>query len=219
MIAMLFTSPLLLLCAVAIPLLAGAAGIVLFVVGLVKKKPALWGSGIALGVTSLVAVTVGIGMVMWTGFRTARTMSRQTMVRARTALAEVVADMDGNAAFQTCTDLTLPESAKVTYFDSFTGPPPAGQSLYFFQVRASEGMTEFLTAHFAEISWADARDVMTGDETRMITSWSLPDGKTMRCYRRTHRDKPDDRGRTVTHVAYDPNAGIAYVVGVQEWDE
>jgi len=212
-------SPLVFVCAGTVPFLAGAAGIALFVVGLVKKKPAMWGSGIALGLISLAIVVVGIGMVAWFGFRSASTVSRKAVVRARTAVIQAAAEADPDEAFRTCTDLPLPGGAKVVGFDSITYPPPAGQSNYYFKLMVPRGFEDFLAAHFTEGTWAEIGAAMVGEESRAVGFWDLTDGENKRCYQRTHRDSPADPDRMVTSVAYDPNAGMAYVISVQEWEK
>ena len=202
-----------------IPLLTGAAGIVLFVVGLVKKKPAMWGSGIALGVVSLIIVVIGTGMAFWFGYRSARSASRRTLTRARQAAAVATAQEDPRAMLQTCTGLAIPGNITVTDARTLTQPPPAGQSVYYMRLHVPAEAGGFWPTHFVEASWSDVEDAMTGKQARSISFWDIADAQGKRCYRRTHRSNPSDPDRMVTHVAYDPNAGVAYVVSAQKWDE
>jgi len=200
-----------------IPLLGGIAGIVLFVVGLAKKRPALWGSGIALAAVSLVIAVVGAGVVFFFGMRKAAVMSQKAVVQARQAVAEAVAKQP-EGIFLNCMGLPMPPDVEVVGHRVVTYPPPAGQSIYYMKLRPGKTIETLFAKHFSEASWSDVREDLTGPDAQRLAFWGLSDGTDKRCYKRTHRSRPGAPDRIVTNVAYDPNASVAWFVSVQQWD-
>ena len=196
---------------ILVPLLGGAAGIVLFVVGLVKKKPALWGSGIALAVVSLMVVVVG---VVAAGFLTFRSSARatQTMVARASAAGQ-------NDSFRNCTGLDLPAGTRIVASHKVTYAPPASQSCYFLKLRTSPAFETLLEEHFHDAAWRNVRKTLTAEPTASIELWTPADLRDKAYYTRTHRDRPGAPDRMETIVARDPNTSVAYVVSIQQWDE
>ncbi|HUT01832.1 MAG TPA: hypothetical protein VM031_05220 [Phycisphaerae bacterium] len=206
-------TPVLLLLGAMVPLLAGTAGIVLFIVGLVKKKPAMWGSGLALAVVSFLIVAVGLGALFFVGVRGAQTASRRAVARApQVAVAEIA--RQPQTVFATCTGLELPADIMVVADGGRYSR--SGQTNHYMKLLTSDAFGTFLAEHFAEATWADVRDAMATDEARSFAFWDLAGGESMRCYRRTYRSPTAAPGSIVTYVAHDPNTHTAYVVSVQQ---
>ena len=93
-------------------LLPGVAGIVLLIVGIARKKPALWGTGIGLMALAMLAVVVGGGYALFASATRLAPgpMAAPTVVaRARAAVAD---------EFSSYVGVGLPEAARVTASES-----------------------------------------------------------------------------------------------------
>ncbi len=135
-------------------------GLVLFIVGLVKKKPAMWGSGIAIGVLGLLVLVVGAGMFMFVSVR----KSTQMMAPAQAQLQalQVQARALGNTPaldFHTTTGLDLPDGVSITRttvsFSASAGTDAKTETLVSIcRMSVPVNFDEFLTANFKKAKWS-----------------------------------------------------------------
>ena len=207
--------PIAIMLLVMLPILGGITGIVLFVVGLVKKKPAMWGSGIGLAVLSAVIFVIGVGAAFYLGFRAAAQTAGQAAARAA-AMQRAVAAATDSRAFRTCTGLELPEGTLVWGATEVTGSPPASQTYYYLRLQVSPAFRALLREHFQQADWKDVRGTLTSEPTASVDLWTPADLRDKTYYTRTYRAPGGAPDRTVTTIIHDPNAGVAYLIGVRE---
>jgi len=193
-------------------------GIVLFIVGLVKKKPAMWGSGIAIGVLSLLVLTVGAGMLMFFSVRKARTqtMARVQALRARTQALSNTKALD----FHTITGLDLPDGVSITRTTaSFSASAGADAQTLVSICRMSvpADFDEFLAANFTKAQWAAVAP--TFQSGRMNDQSFLPSDDQLKkaslCMK-THQPDPNSPQTFVTAIAHDANTQGAWAVSVEK---
>lgn len=208
---------------VVLPILAGVAGVVLFIVGLARKRTALWGSGLALALVSLAVFVVGMVAAGLLWYRRAAQVTARRAPAARRAVPVAVpqrtpgpwrrrAATRPEAAFRECTGLDAPagttfiESREVSYSD--------GRRIGYITLRGTARLAGFLREHFAEATWDEVRGPLAGDEASSVGLWTPGAVRGKAYYTRTHRaaGRP---GTSETFVALDPNAGAAFVVGVR----
>jgi len=128
----------------------GLLGIVLFIVGLVKKKPAMWGSGIAIGILGMLALAVGAGMLMYLGVRTASTQ-QVALARAQVAKSFLAAQ---SAPFKERTGLDLPPGTRVE--SSISGTDAGGTTQVIgLYLLVQPDFDEFLADNFTKAKWQD----------------------------------------------------------------
>jgi len=186
-------------------------GIVLFIVGLVKKKPALWGSGIAVGVLSLMVLVVGAGMLMFVAMPVART--RAMTVQARAAS---VAMANG---FQEATGLPLPDGASITRCKrcSSSAGPNGSTRVIITHMSVPEDFDGFLAANFKKAQWSDAAPIFQAarseDESCLPSDSQL---KNAAIYVLTYRTEPDSPAMFVTAVAHDTDTHEAWTVSLEK---
>ncbi len=220
--------PITIMLLVMLPILGGLAGIVLFVVGLVKKKPAMWGSGIGLAVLSALILVVGAGAAFYLGLRTAAkpmgraaaqaAAMRQAAAQATDEMERAVAAATDSRAFKTCTGLELPEGTLVWGSTEVTGPPPASQTYCYLRLQVSPAFRALLREHFQEANWEDVRETLTSEPTASVDLWTPADLRSKTYYTRTYRAGGAPY-RTVTTIIHDPNVGVAYFIGAPERGE
>lgn len=209
---------------VIVPILGGIAGIVLFVVGLVKKKPAMWGSGIGLAAVSLLVLVVGVVAVGMFAWRTTRRAAQRTATLAAAGRQTAAVAVDSRT-FRTCTGLDLPAGTFVVGAIEAIGAtepahaPDASQSCHFLKLDVQPTFDDFLRQHFEKREWKDVEKTLTGEPTATVGLWAPADLRNKTYYTRTYRTRPSAPDRMVTTIAHDPNAGVACVVSVQERDE
>jgi len=200
-----------------LPVLGGIAGIVLFIVGLVKKRASLWGSGIALAVVSALVLVVGVVFAGFLAFRSSTTAAMRVAATARMN-QQAASQAVHHFAFTTCTGLDLPDGALVLGVRNVLGPPPASRDYYLLKLQAPAAFETLLKKHFAPATWPDVRETLTSEPTASTDLWRPADLRNRTYYTRMVRDAPPARGRRVTTVAHDPNAGVAYLVSARQRD-
>jgi hypothetical protein len=210
--------PIAILLLILVPVLGGAAGIALFVVGLVKKKPAMWGSGIGLAVVSLLVVVVGVVAAGFLGWRTARSAAQQavTLAAANRQTAALAVESE---IFRVCTGLDLPQGSSVLGAAKITDARLALRRCYFLKLGVQPAFDNFLRKHFERRDWKDVEKTLTRKPTPPVDLWAPADLRNKTYYTRTYRTGPNAPERMVTTIVHDPNAGVAYFVSVREETE
>ena len=166
--------------------IVGLAGLALFIVGLVTKKPAMWGSGIGLAVLSAVIFVIGVGAAFYLGFRTAAQTAGRAAAQAA-AMQRAVAAATDSRAFRTCTGLELPEGTLVWGATEVTGSPPASQTYYYLRLQVSPAFRALLREHFQQADWKDVRETLTSEPTASVDLWTPADLRNKTYYTRTYR--------------------------------
>jgi len=192
-------------------------GIVLFIVGLVKKKPAMWGSGIAVGVLGMLALVVGAAMFAFVGFRATST---RRMVRVQ-AQAQTQALINTPAlSFHATTGLDLPDGVSVTRTTvSFSASARADRQTLVSICRMSvpADFDEFLAANFTKAKWPTVASTFRFGRRKRDSF--LPSDSQLQAaslYVLTHQPDPDSTATFTTVVAHDASAQEAWVVSVEK---
>lgn len=192
-------------------------GIVLFIVGLVKKKPALWGSGIAVTVLVLLVFVVGAGMLMFFGIRKAstQTMARVQSIQAMQAQSQALRNAPA-LDFPATTGLDLPDGVSVTRTTvSLSASAGAdGQTLVSIcRMSVPADFDEFLAANFTKTQWSTVAPTFQtgrlGDQSFLPSASQL---QAMSLYVLTHRTAPDSPVTFTTAVAHDAGTEEAWMV-------
>jgi hypothetical protein len=186
-------------------------GIVLLIVGLVKKKPALWGSGIAVSVLGLMALAVGAGMFVFLGIRTGQTQA--PAVRARAASKTMV------QGFQEATGLPLPAGVSITrrVIHSSSAGPNGSTRVIIIHMSVPEDFDGFLAANFKKAQWSDAAPIF--QTARSENESCLPSDSQLKnaaLYVLTYRTEPDSPEMFVTAVAHDTDTHEAWTVSLEK---
>ncbi len=203
-------------------------GIVLFIVGLVKKKPAMWGSGIAIGVLGLLVLTVGAGMLVFFGVRRAQTQAlaqavAQIQTDAQATQAELMRDLQPLKDFHGTTGLDLPNGVSVTgtssFFHLLSVQDDSAQLINVNMRRMSvpADFNQFLAANFTEAQWATVASSFQIGRSR--TELILPSDsqlQAMSLYSLTAQPDPNLPAIFTTAIAHDADQQQAWMVIVDE---
>ncbi len=184
-------------------------GLVLFIVGLVKKKPAMWGSGIAIGVLGLLILVVGAGFLAFVSIRPAP-MRLATQMQQATASSM-------SKGFDEATGLSLPPDVSVTSRTETYCPGSNGLTpVIVFNMSVPADFDSFLAANFTKAKWSTVAPTF---QTARESIESLPDDSQLSAaslYVLTYRPDPDLPEVFVTAVAHDTTAQQAWVLSVEE---
>ena len=193
-------------------LLAGIVGLVLLIVGIVRRKPAMWGSAIAV---------IGLAILLFIGTAAAgvyagvRKATRSVFeVAAQEAVAIEMEEWDESQWFQNCTGAALPEGVFTLSASADIDASPAGKSRYELKMEVPETFGAFLEEHFTKADWLDVKDVLSTQK-----SWHLTKPGNMRFYTLSYRKMPDDPDHMATYIAYDQAGGLVYFVSIQVYDQ
>jgi len=191
----------------------GLLGIVLFIVGLVKKKPAMWASGIAVAVLGLLVFTVGAGALMYLGARSAST--RMLAVRAAAVKSMAVQ----NTPFKKRTGLDLPPGTDIGGQSSRSIVSDQGGTTRFvmLQMAVPSDFDVFLTTNFRKAQWPDV--VPTFQAGRVNDQFFLPGDaqlQAMSLYVLTNPPDSNSSATVTTAVAHDAGANQAWMVSVEK---
>jgi len=184
-------------------------GVVLFIVGLVKKRPAMWGSGIAIGVLGMLVLTVGAGLLMFL-----------SASRARTQMMTQIQAASMGSDFQEITGLILPAGVSVIEQSDFSHANiDTGSSTRVLMLHMSipANFDDFLSANFTKAQWSAVAPIFqagrAGDET------FLPGGGQLQAaslYWLTYQAEPNSPATFTTAVAHDANTQEAWAVSVEK---
>lgn len=186
----------------------GIAGLALLIIGLIKKRAALWGSGLGIMVVSglLFLVMLFVGLFY---LRSARVAAPPPSAVSAPPLAVTApADLE---AFEHYTGLPAPEGAELE--TGIEMRDDAGPRRCRLKLKVTPAFGDFLEAHFRKASWADVRGALTARVGARPGSWIT--GRTEGMVFYTRRHVGDAGQQIVTSVAYDKSAGVAYVAGVR----
>lgn len=226
----------LLLVGVMLLLLGGTAGIVLFILGLVKHKPSMWGSGIVLGVLTLLLLAGGIVALGYYLFMPMPGPQLRTLVYDPNSLSVAQVPSNPNAEraaedlraarsyFQDRVGAVLPDGVsviwreKVRFFGTGTGSGPSTNTdNHLIKLSVPPGFQRFLAANFKETQWRDVKDAFA--DWRPLSPYNdpnLPEEdrlKALPFYNFTQPRDPNADVMFITSVALDPNSNQAWVVG------
>jgi len=187
------------LLAAAVVLVGITAGVVLLIVGLTKRRPELWGTGLAVGVVSLLLMVAALGVFVRKAFhRTAYTMTPPAPM----------AVTSGPRGFTFVTGLSeqfIYDGSTVTIdyeADGTERVPIPYEGLH--------GLDAVLDAHFTKAAWDDVKDDLALPQGTSDPDWRPEDFKDKRLCRRTRPDAQSG-GTWRCVVAHDPAAGTALV--------
>jgi hypothetical protein len=211
----------LLLVGVMLLLLGGVAGIVLFIIGLVKHKPSMWGSGIVLAVLTVLMFAGGI-VALWSYLFVVVSSPQYAPIAWDPNAVRAAKDLDAaKSYFQECVGMTLPEGVSVIWRDKTTrlgkeGSPNA--DVYQYKLSVTPDFEEFLAGRFKKTQWSDVKDefmiwmVTFGEEDYppMPEEGRL---KALPIYKFTQPDNPSASATFSTSVVLDPNSREAWIVG------
>jgi len=186
-------------------------GIALFVIGLVKKKPALWGSGIAIGVLGLLVLTIAAGMLM---FLSVSTASTQMVTQMQAMNATMISN------FQATTGLALPDDVTVdsqTSISSSDGSSGGQTTICMRHMSVPSDFDEFLAANFTKAKWQEVAPTFQAGQS--ADNSFLPSDTQLQAaslYSLTYQPDPNSPETFVTAIAHDANAQEAWVVSVEK---
>ncbi len=187
-----------------LPVLTGIAGVVLFIVGLVKKRAALWGSGIALSGISILMLVVGFGLAMFSAVSSVQRMARAPGGTTRPAVFQGLGAQDMFARFS---GVKLPPGCDVVHSSSGSGT--SGRR-FALRARTPDTFDAFLASHFQPAGWDDVRGTFTHPDLLGKGIWSRADVTGKTCYRLA---PPRAGGGVYVHIVYDPNRDLAWIAG------
>jgi len=188
----------------------GLLGIVLFIVGLVKKKPAMWASGIAVAVLGLLVFAVGAGMLMWLVGRP-KMMAGQGMA---------VQSVDTQAMpFKERTGLDLPPGTVAVGRGSgnFVSDQDGQTQFVMLDLAVQPDFDEFLAANFTKAKWQDVAPTFQAGRSQIATF--LPSDsqlQAMSLYVLTNQPDSNSPSTVTTVVAHDASAHRAWMVSVEK---
>jgi len=203
----------------------GVAGLVLFIVGLVNKRPALWGTGIVLGIVAMTAVVVCVGFVFYGATRSMQTMMSSQLAYLTAAAAATEAD------FEAATGVALPPEASVIYGGSSADYSTSdGTAITTSRiVKVPDSFAEVLAGNFTSATWDDVKPYLSGEGFADNARWDLTDSPTMAYYTKIPAEpsttaSPDYVPKVSvplpalapTYIAYDRANGVMYVAIVAE---
>lgn len=209
-------SVLLLLLVGAATLALSITALVLFVLGVVQKRPAFWVSGLVLGIV-LLTVIVGVAVLaFWT-------TAGPTPIPARVMGLAAAAATKGTT-FEWATGVALPAEAVILYesirLDS-TGP-----SITWLKIEIPDSFAATLDSAFDPDEWSRVKKYLAHEHIASNVAWGLADSEEMAYYTVNIPDfvaaSPDGTAparidvSTPVYIAYDRAAGVMYVAIVQD---
>lgn len=208
-------SVLLLLLVGAVTLAVSITALVLFVLGVVQKRPAFWVSGLVLGIVPL-TVIVGAAVLVFA-------FSSAPSTRLIPVALSAAASMKGTT-FEWATGVALPADAVILYesirLDS------SGPSITWLKVEVPDSFAATLDSAFDPDEWAFVKTYLADEYVMSDSSWGLADSEEMAYYTVNIPDfvaaSPDGTAparigvSTPVYIAYDRAAGIMYVAIVQD---
>lgn len=192
-------------------------GVVLFIVGLVKKKPVMWGIGIAVGVLGLLVLVVGAGMLMFLRLgrvtSVARVQLQASSVTVRTATEA--------RRFYGTTGVTLPDGVSfnlISHLNHETDRPDGQREILVLRMSVPADFDEFLAANFTKAQWSNvAPTFQTGRENGHESF--VPNDSQLQAaslYVLTTQPDPNSPATFVTAIAHDANTQEAWTVSVEK---
>lgn len=206
--------------------LGGIMGIVLFIVGLVRQKPSIWGSGIVLGVLTLLLLAGGL-VALWNYlFVPVPSPQLGTLVYDSNAssAAPIVLNSQTKVVameyFRSRVGVALPEDVLVVWQQNSRFFPAGGGLITdtcLFKLSVPAHFETFLAANFRKAQWPDVKDALRQWEPFHVDiDSSLPEEgqlKALPLYIFTQPEDPNADVVFTTSVAIDPNSRQAWVVG------
>jgi phosphotransferase system glucose/maltose/N-acetylglucosamine-specific IIC component len=191
----------------------GILGIVLFVVGLVKKKPAMWASGIVIGLLGLLALPVGMGM-LW--YLSAGRGSTPMMGGQATAVKSVAAQ---TSPFKERTGLDLPPGTVAVGRGSgnFVSDQDGQTQFVMLDLAVQPDFDEFLAANFTKAKWQDVAQTFQAGRSQIATFLPGDDQlQNMSLYVLTNQPDSNSPSTVTTVIAHDAGADRAWMVSVEK---
>jgi hypothetical protein len=189
----------------------GILGIVLFVVGLVKKKPAMWGSGIVIGLLGLLALPVGMGMLWYLSSRApTRMMAGQGAITVKSMATHAM-------PFKERTGLDLPNGTQVIGrgSGSFTADRDGTAQFVMLYLAVQPDFDDFLAANFTKANWQDVAPTFQTGRSRI----ALPGDaqlQAMSLYSLVNPPDANSPATVTTVVAHNAGANEAWMASVEK---
>lgn len=194
-------------------------GAVLLAVGLARRTPAMWISGIAVLAVALVLLGPLAGMAVWIG------LSRGTMPpwpqRARWAAGTssrttTTTDPDDLAGWlREVARLELPAGVRPAAGRRKTVTSRTSTTTLHIRLTGGDALQAFLDDGFQKAAWDDVRDTLISPDAASVPGWRLGGAEAMACYRLTRAPPGAGSAAVELHAAFDAPAGQAYLVAVR----
>jgi len=190
----------------------GLLGIVLFIVGLVKKKPAMWASGIAIGLLGLLALPVGMGMLWYLSSRAPKRMMAGQAMAVKSMATQAM-------PFKERTGLDLPPGTVAVGRGSgnFVSDQDGQTQFVMLDLAVQPDFDEFLAANFTKAKWQDVAPTFQAGRSQIATF--LPSDsqlQAMSLYVLTNQPDSNSPSTVTTVVAHDASAHRAWMVSVEK---
>ncbi|MDY7009612.1 MAG: hypothetical protein SVV80_02525 [Planctomycetota bacterium] len=165
--------------AVAVMVLVGIAGLVLLIVGLVTRRKALWGSGIAAVLLSFIAGGVTIGLGVRYMILSASEAVFSSVAVSDSSFFVSVSDEEMRNWFSDNADVELPDEVVLLNGLSHTILPT---STYYMKISAPEEFGTFLEEHFSTDTWSGVEahfnlSRLDEEEKASLPFWNLSEIK------------------------------------------
>jgi hypothetical protein len=200
-------------------LTGGVAGIVLFIVGLVKRRPAMWATGLVLGAMAMLMMLVAVGGAMFVAMPIAVTAVPGTTATSPTLLTTMPAS-PVVSTFEECTGLALPSGAGVQRGMTSSSSSSGGQTKdCLLALTVGSDFGAFLDANFQKATWQQVSSALAGPLAVSRGMWTPKDVQGVAYYTLTHSGGdaaagPEATQTWTTAVAYNAKTSQAYVVSV-----
>ena len=190
----------------------GLLGIVLFIVGLVKKKPVMWGSGIVIGLLGLLALPVGMGMLWYLSSRAPKRMMAGQAMAVKSMATQAM-------PFKERTGLDLPPGTVAVgrCSGNFVSDQDGQTQFVMLDLAVQPDFDNFLIANFTKAKWQDVAPTFQAD--RANDQSFLPGDsqlQAMSLYSLINLPDSNSPETVTTVVAHDASAHQAWMVSVEK---
>ncbi len=195
-------------------------GVALFIVGLVKKKPVMWGIGIAIGVLGMLVLVMGAGMLMFLHLVGRPTTGAMTAVQAPSAMVTVRTASEVRRFYGT-TGVTLPDGVSfnlAVHFNHDTDRPDDQREILMLSMSVPADFDEFLDANFTNAQWPTVAPTFQAARENGRESFVPNDSQLQAAslYVLTAQPDPNSPATFITVVAHDANTQAAWAVSVEQ---
>ncbi len=194
---------------VVLAVLLGITCVVLIIVGLVKRRKALWITGLVGLVVPILLVAGGGSLAAYLVYATGREVAE-----------EVAAISEGSEEkmfkwFRWSTGVTLP--AETEYIGGYRAT--YWRDTYYLKFRVPRGFKELLIPHFKEVHWDLVRDRLMPprDWDAGLGFWDISLMRGKPCYQRVYKDITDTTFESL--LVHDEATGLVYFIAMETEDE
>ena len=171
--------------------LLGGAGLALFIVGLVKGKPSMWGGGIVLGVGAFVGAVTMVALMAFFGVRAGRRAAMRTLTAQLATIATGLAMYASESMdFETATGIALPQGAETVYSADFfaqhgrsmTDPQGNPRDCRYEKIRVPSAFADTLKAQCRPATWDEVKHYLAPQLVASWPEWNPPPPERLTCY-------------------------------------